>query len=49
MTGLQLKIMSKAFRIRMGNGEVLEAIIASYPALNENDIAFIREELNDEN
>ena len=49
MTGLQLRIMLKAFRIRMENGEQLNAIFASYPTLNETDIAAIREEIGDEN
>lgn len=40
---LKLKIMVRAFRIRIKNGEVFEDIAADYPALTADDIEAIRE------
>ena len=40
---LKLKIMVRAFRIRIKNGEVFEDIAADYPALTTDDIEAIRE------
>ena len=40
---LKLKIMARAFRIRIKNGEVFEDIAADYPALTTDDIETIRE------
>ena len=40
---LKLKIMVRAFRIRIKNGEVFEDIAADYPALTMDDIEAIRE------
>lgn len=40
---LKLKIMVRAFRIRIKNGEVFENIAADYPALTTDDIEAIRE------
>lgn len=43
---LKLKIMVRAFRIRIKNGEVFEYIAADYPALTTDDLEAIRETLN---
>ena len=40
---LKLKIMVRAFRIRIKNGEIFEDIAADYPALTMDDIEAIRE------
>ena len=40
---LKLKIMVRAFHIRIKNGEVFEDIAADYPALTTDDIEAIRE------
>ena len=40
---LKLKIMVRAFRIRIKTGEVFEDIAADYPALTTDDIEAIRE------
>ena len=42
----KLKIMVRAFRIRIKNGEVFEDIAADYPALTTDDLEAIREALN---
>lgn len=42
----KLKIMVRAFRIRIKNGEVFEDIVADYPALTTDDLEAIREALN---
>lgn len=39
---LKLKIMMKAVKIRMEKGEELEAILASYPRLTEEEKAQLR-------
>ena len=43
---LKLKIMVRAFRIRIKNGEVFEDIATDYPALTTDDLKTIRETLN---
>lgn len=43
---LKLKIMVRAFKIRIKNGEDFADIAADYPALTTDDIEAIREELN---
>lgn len=46
MNSLKLKIMVRAFRIRIRNGEVFEDIAADYPALTTDDLEAIRAALN---
>ena len=43
---LKLRIMVRAFRIRIANGESFEDIAADYPALTSDDLEAIRETLN---
>ncbi len=43
---LKLKIMVRAFKIRIKNGEVIEDIAADYPALTPDDLEAIRTALN---
>ena len=43
---LKLKIMVRAFKIRIKNGEAFEDIAADYPALTTDDLEAIREALN---
>ena len=43
---LKLKIMVRAFRIRIKNGEGFSDIAADYPALNTDDLEAIRVALN---
>ena len=43
---LKLKIMVRAFRIRIKNGEAFEDIAVDYPALTTDDLEAIREALN---
>lgn len=43
---LKLRIMVRAFKIRIANGEVFEDIAADYPALTTDDLEAIREALN---
>lgn len=45
LNNLKLRIMVRAFRIRIGNGEPLEDIAADYPALTTDDLEAIREAL----
>ncbi len=42
---LKMKIMVRAFRIRIGNGDILEDSAADYPALTFDDLVAIREAL----
>lgn len=42
LNALKLKIMVKAFRIRLDVGEEFDAIVADYPALTADDVAAIR-------
>ena len=46
LSTLKLKIMVRAFHIRIKNGEVFEDIAADYPALTTDDLEVIREALN---
>lgn len=46
LNGLKTRIMVRAFRIRIGNGENLADIAADYPALTADDLEAIREALN---
>ena len=43
---LKLRIMVRAFRIRIKNGETFEDIAADYPALTTDDLEAIRAALN---
>lgn len=47
MNTLKLKIMIRAFRIRIKNGESFEDIATDYPALTADDLEDIREALNE--
>lgn len=42
----RLNIICKAVVIRMNNGEELEDILLSYPALSEEDRAAVRDYVN---
>ena len=46
LNGLKTRIMVRAFRIRIGNGEDFVDIAADYPALTADDLEAIREALN---
>ncbi len=46
MSGIKLKIMVQACKIRMAAGEDLEDILNSYPALTEEDKNQIRAQIN---
>lgn len=46
MNTLKLRIMVRAFRIRIDNGETFEDIAADYPALAPDDLTVILEALN---
>lgn len=43
---LKLRIMVRAFRIRIANGEAFEDIATDYPALTTDDLEAIWEVLN---
>lgn len=43
---LKLRIMVRAFRIRIANGEAFESIAADYPALTTDDLEAIHAALN---
>ena len=43
---IKLRIMVRAFRIRIKNGEAFEDIAAYYPALTVDDLDAIRDALN---
>lgn len=43
LNSLKLRIMARAFRIRIANGEAFEDIAADYPALTTDDLETIRE------
>lgn len=45
LNNLKLRIMVRAFRIRIDNGESFEDIAADYPALTTDDLEAIRTEL----
>ena len=42
LNNLKLRIMVRAFRIRLNNGEAFEDIAADYPALTTNDLEAIK-------
>ena len=46
LNSLKLKIMVRAFRIRIKNGESFEDIAADYPALTTDDLEAIRDALD---
>ena len=46
LNALKLRIMVRAFRIRIANGEAFEDIATDYPALTTDDLEAIREPLN---
>ena len=46
LTPLKLRIMVRAFKIRIANGETFEDIAADYPALTVEDLEAIRGALN---
>ena len=46
LSGIKLKIMVRAFRIRIKNREAFEDIAVDYPALTTDDLEAIRETLN---
>ena len=46
LSTLKLKIMVRAFKIRIKNGEAFEDIAADYPALTTDDLEAICESLN---
>lgn len=46
ISGIKLKIMVRAFRIRIKNSETIEDIAADYPALTADDLEAICEALN---
>ena len=46
LNALKLRIMVRAFKIRIANGEAFEDIAADYPALTTDDFEAIRIALN---
>lgn len=44
-SNLKLRIMVRAFRIRLNNGEIFEDIAADYLALTTDDLEAIKEAL----
>ena len=46
LNSLKLKIMVRAFKIRIKNGENFADIAADYPALTTDDLEAIRDALN---
>lgn len=46
LSPLKLKIMVRAFKIRIKNGESFEDIASDYPVLTTDDLEAIREALN---
>lgn len=47
-SNLKLRIMVRAFRIRLNNGEAFEVIAADYPALTADDLEAIHVQLDKE-
>lgn len=45
LNNLKMKIMVRAFKIRIENGESIEDIAADYPALTVDDLEAIKVEL----
>ena len=46
LNNLKLRIMVRAFHIRLNNGETFEEISADYPALTTDDLEAIQAWLN---
>lgn len=46
LNALKLRIMVRAFKIRITNGETFENISANYPTITQDDLATIRDSLN---
>lgn len=46
LNNMKLRIMVRAFRIRIKNGEAFEEIAEDYPRLTVDDLESIREALN---
>ncbi len=46
INNLKLRIMVRAFRIRISNGESFEDIAVDYPALTTDDLEAIHKALN---
>ena len=46
LNNLKLRIMVRAFRIRLNNGEAFEDIAADYPALTTDDFEAIKAALD---
>lgn len=46
LNSLKLRIMVRAFRIRIANSEAFEDIAADYPVLTTDDLEAIKEALN---
>ena len=46
LNALKLRIMVRAFKIRIANGEAFEDIAADYPALTTDDLEAVRDALN---
>ena len=46
LNNLKLRIMVRAFHIRLNNGETFEGISADYPALTTDDLEAIQAGLN---
>ena len=46
LNALKLRIMVRAFEIRVANGETFENISADYPAITRDDLETIRDSLN---
>lgn len=46
LNALKLRIMTKAFQIRLNRGENFENIAVDYPALTADDLEAIRNNLN---
>ena len=44
-SNLKIRIMARAFRIRLNNGESFEDIAADYPALTTDDLEAIQKTL----
>lgn len=44
-SNLKIRIMARAFRIRLNNGEAFEGIAADYPALTTDDLEAIQKAL----
>lgn len=47
LNNLKLRIMVRAFRIRLNNGEAFGAIAADYPALTADDLEAIHVQLTE--